>query len=61
MSNQLIAYKDLSPGGDLNAYVSVVNSLPILTLKEEQELARRFYYESDRSDAGPTWRRRTGR
>ena len=47
MSNQLIAYKDLSPGGDLNAYVSVVNSLPILTLKEEQELARRFYYESD--------------
>ena len=47
MSKQLIAYKDLSPGGDLNAYVSVVNSLPILTLEEEQEFARRFYYESD--------------
>lgn len=47
MSTQVIAYKDLSPGGDLNAYVAVVNSLPILSLEEEQQLARRFYYESD--------------
>ena len=47
MTNQLIAYKDLSPGGDLNAYVSVVNSMPILSREEEQDLARRFYYESD--------------
>lgn len=47
MSTNLITYKDLSPGGDLNAYVSVVNSLPILSVEEEQELARRFYYESD--------------
>ncbi len=47
MSNQLITYNDLSPGGDLNAYVSVVNSLPILSLEEEQALARRFYYEND--------------
>ena len=47
MSNQLITYNDLSPGGDLNAYVSVVNSLPILSLEEEQALTHRFYYEND--------------
>lgn len=47
MSTEVIAYKDLSPGGDLNAYVAVVNSLPILSQEEEQALARRFYYESD--------------
>lgn len=47
MSNQLVSYNDLAPGGDLNAYVSVVNSLPILSLKEEQELAHRFYFEND--------------
>ena len=47
MSSQLITYNDLSPGGDLNAYVSVVNSIPILSLEEEQALAARFYYEKD--------------
>ncbi len=47
MSTALITYNDLSPGGDLNAYVSVVNSLPILSLEEEQALSHRFYYEND--------------
>ena len=47
MSSQLITYNNLSPGGDLNAYVSVVNSLPILSLEEEQALTHRFYYEND--------------
>ncbi len=47
MSNQLITYNELSPGGDLNAYVSVVNSVPILSIEEEQALVHRFYYEND--------------
>ncbi|MCY4322238.1 MAG: RNA polymerase factor sigma-32, partial [Gammaproteobacteria bacterium] len=47
MSTALITYNDLSPGGDLNAYVSVVNSLPILSLEEEKALSHRFYYEND--------------
>src|SRR5690606_31769466 len=35
------------PGRDLSAYVTSVNSIPILTAEEEQELARRYYHEED--------------
>lgn len=35
------------PIGSLEAYIQRVNSTPILTLEEEQDLTRRFYYEQD--------------
>lgn len=47
MSTSLIAYGDLSPGSDLNAYIKTVGAIPILTAEEEKELAHRFYDEGD--------------
>jgi len=37
----------LSPGGDLNAYIQGVYSIPVLTSEEEQELAVAFESEED--------------
>jgi len=35
------------PGRDLNAYISAVNNIPILTAEEELEMAKRYYYQDD--------------
>jgi RNA polymerase sigma-32 factor len=47
MSNYLQTLKTVSPGADLNAYKSSVNSFAILTPDEEKNLAERLYYDSD--------------
>lgn len=38
---------------NLNSYLNFVNSLPILSLEEEQELARRYKYKKDLDAAQP--------
>src|SRR6201984_945495 len=38
--------------GNLDAYISAVNRLPMLTLEEEQEFARRFRQDNDLEAAG---------
>ncbi len=40
------------PLGNLDAYISAANRLPMLTLEEEQEYARKFKYENDVEAAG---------
>jgi RNA polymerase sigma-32 factor len=35
------------PGRDLNAYITAVNGIAVLTAEEEQEMARQYYYEDD--------------
>jgi RNA polymerase sigma-32 factor len=38
--------------GNLDAYISAVNRLPMLTLEQEQEFARKFRQDSDLESAG---------
>ncbi|NBX22229.1 MAG: sigma-70 family RNA polymerase sigma factor, partial [Betaproteobacteria bacterium] len=40
------------PLGNLDAYISAANRLPMLTLEEEQEFARKFKNENDLEAAG---------
>lgn len=47
MSKELQVINSLSPGQDLNAYISTVNAIPMLTLEEEQELTNKLFYEND--------------
>ena len=49
MSNALVASNFPVPSaiGSLDAYVSAVHQIPMLTQEEEQDLARRFVNESD--------------
>jgi len=49
MSNQLVPSHLLAPAGtgSLDAYIHEVNRLPVLTLDEEQDLARRFRDDDD--------------
>ena len=49
MSNQLVPSHMLAPAGtgSLDAYIQEVNRLPVLSLDEEQDLARRFRDEED--------------
>ncbi|MEX1058596.1 MAG: RNA polymerase factor sigma-32, partial [Natronospirillum sp.] len=35
------------PGRDLNAYITSVNSIAVLSAEEELELANKYYYEED--------------
>jgi len=35
------------PGRDLTAYVTSVNSIPVLTAEEERELANQYFYENN--------------
>jgi RNA polymerase sigma-32 factor len=37
----------LVPGANLEAYVHTVNSIPLLTVEQERDLAERLYYEQD--------------
>lgn len=47
MSTSVVPINQLSPGSDLRSYIHSVNSFPILTVDEEQNLARRFYDDGD--------------
>ncbi len=35
------------PGSNVNAYIQTVNTVPVLTLEQEQELAQRLYHQQD--------------
>lgn len=37
----------LTPGGNVNAYIQNVYSIPVLTVEEERELAEAFFYDED--------------
>ncbi|AQW70370.1 UNVERIFIED_ORG: RNA polymerase sigma-32 factor [Pseudomonas parafulva] len=37
----------LVPGANLESYVHTVNSIPLLTVEQERDLAERLYYEQD--------------
>lgn len=47
MGKSLQTVETLSPGGDLNAYIQGVYSIPVLTQEEEQELAIAFEQKED--------------
>ncbi|WP_027848679.1 RNA polymerase sigma factor RpoH [Marinospirillum minutulum] len=47
MSNQLQVAGILSPGRDLSAYIQTVNTIPLLTVEEEQSLGYRLQDEGD--------------
>ena len=47
MSTSVVPINQLSPGGNLRSYIHSVNAFPILTVDEEQSLARRLYDEGD--------------
>lgn len=47
MSNQLQLANILSPGQDLSSYIQTVNTLPLLTAEQEQELGKRLQEEGD--------------
>jgi RNA polymerase sigma-32 factor len=43
----LLAMDNMVPGRDLNAYISAVNGIAILSAEEELELANQYYYEDN--------------
>ncbi|MGB1612947.1 MAG: RNA polymerase sigma factor RpoH [Arenicellales bacterium] len=47
MTQTLPVFADLGPNGGLSAYLSEVNTAPILSVEEEKALAKRFHDESD--------------
>ena len=47
MSTSLQPVYALAPGANLEAYVHAVNSIPLLTVEQERELAESLYYEQD--------------
>ena len=47
MNNGLQAVYAMSPGANLEAYISTVNAIPVLTPEEEKDLAERFHYQED--------------
>lgn len=47
MSTHLQPLDVMSPGGNLDAYIQAVNSIPMLSLEQERELANRLYFEGD--------------
>lgn len=47
MSTNLRPIDVMSPGGNLDAYIQAVNTIPMLTLEQERDLADRLYYEAD--------------
>ncbi|AJQ93560.1 RNA polymerase sigma factor RpoH [Gynuella sunshinyii] len=42
-----VAFENLAPGQNLDAYIQVVNGFEILSAEEEKELAERLYYKGD--------------
>jgi RNA polymerase sigma-32 factor len=47
MISNVSEYKSYSPSSNLNGYLNQIYSLPILTFEEEQELARKSYFQDD--------------
>ncbi|KAA0874477.1 RNA polymerase sigma factor RpoH [Nitrincola tapanii] len=47
MSTSLRVVEQLSPGGNVNAYVQTVGTIPILNAEEERALAERLFYQND--------------
>ena len=47
MTTALQPVHALVPGANLEAYVHAVNSIPLLTVEQERELAESLYYEQD--------------
>ncbi|MEX0942973.1 MAG: RNA polymerase sigma factor RpoH [Pseudomonadales bacterium] len=47
MSTHIQPIDQLSPGGNLEAYIQSVNTIPLLTPEEERKLAQKLYYEED--------------
>ena len=46
-SKELQVIDTMVPGRDLNAYITAVNGIAILTAEEELELANQYYYEDN--------------
>ena len=46
-SKELQVIDTMVPGRDLNAYITAVNGIAILTAEEERELANQYYYEDN--------------
>ena len=51
MGTSLQSVENLSPGQNLGAYVQAVNSIAVLTVEEEKELANKLYYNDDLESA----------
>ena len=47
MNQGLQAVNALTPGANLESYISTVNAIPVLTQEEERELAERLHYHED--------------
>ncbi len=47
MTTDVMAITSLTPGRDLDSYLSTISHFPILSAEEEKALAERFYYEQD--------------
>lgn len=47
MTQGLLAINALSPGANLEGYLSTINGIPVLTADEEKELAERLHYQGD--------------
>lgn len=47
MGKSLLAIDSLAPGANLNAYMQVVSTFPVLTAEEEKHLAEDLYYKED--------------
>ena len=47
MTHSLQPVQALVPGGNLEAYVQTVNSIPLLTVEQERDLAGRLFYQQD--------------
>ncbi|NOX49382.1 MAG: RNA polymerase sigma factor RpoH [Gammaproteobacteria bacterium] len=46
-TTNLMALPSLAPGRDLDAYLNTISGLQILSVEDEQALAKRFYYDQD--------------
>lgn len=47
MNKGMQAVYALSPGANLDAYITTVNAIPVLTPEEEKDLAERLHYHGD--------------
>jgi RNA polymerase sigma-32 factor len=47
MSKEMIPVSAMSPGGNVEGYVQAVNAIPVLSVEQEQMLARKLYEEGD--------------
>ena len=45
MSKELQPVTAMVPGSNVNAYIQTVNSVPVLSVEEERDLAQRLYYQ----------------